>query len=160
MLSVFSHGEKINFLASRKYFVPLLIISDIWKSCGWGTILYLAAITQINPDLYEAATMDGAGRWAKLRHITLNGMRGIIVVQFILRFGWIMDAGFEQILVMQNPVVQSVSDIFDTYVYRVGLGSGQFSFTATIDLFKSFVGFIMIFSIDRFCKLLGEDGLL
>jgi putative aldouronate transport system permease protein len=153
-------GERINFIASRAYFVPLLIISDIWKTCGWGTILYLAALTSIDPTLYEAATVDGAGRWAKIWHITLPGLKSIIVVQLILRFGWIMDAGFEQILVMQNPVVLSISDIFDTYVYRTGLAQGQYSVTATVDLFKSIVGLIMIVSLDRICKLLGEDGLL
>jgi putative aldouronate transport system permease protein len=158
-LEIFT-GERINFIASRKYFVPLLIISDIWKTCGWGTILYLAALTSIDPTLYEAATVDGAGRWQKIWHITLPGMKSIIVVQLIMRFGWIMDAGFEQILVMQNPVVQSVSDIFDTYVYRVGLAQGQYSTTSTVDLFKSVVGLIMIVTLDRICKAMGEDGII
>jgi putative aldouronate transport system permease protein len=158
-LEIFT-GTRINFIASRKYFVPLLIASDIWKTCGWGTILYLAALTSIDPALYEAATVDGASRWQKICHITLPGLKSIIVVQLILRFGWIMDAGFEQILVMQNPVVLSVSDIFDTYVYRVGLTQGQFSLTATVDLFKSVVGLCMILTLDRVCKLLGEEGLL
>jgi putative aldouronate transport system permease protein len=153
-------GTRVNFIASRKYFVPLLIASDIWKTCGWGTILYLAALTSIDPVLYEAATVDGASRWQKIWHITLPGLKSIIVVQLIMRFGWIMDAGFEQILVMQNPVVLSISDIFDTYVYRVGLTQGQFSLTATIDLFKSVVGLCMIVTLDRICKLLGEEGLL
>lgn len=158
-LEIFT-GERINFIASRKYFVPLLIVSDIWKTCGWGTILYLAALTSIDPTLYEAATVDGAGRWQKIRHITLPGLKSIIVVQLIMRFGWIMDAGFEQILIMQNPVVLSISDIFDTYVYRVGLAEGQYSLTAAVDVFKSVVGLIMIVALDRICKVLGEDGII
>lgn len=158
-LEIFT-GERINFIASRKHFVPLLIISDVWKTCGWGTILYLAALTSIDPTLYEAATVDGAGRWQKIWHITLPGLKSIIVVQLIMRFGWIMDAGFEQILIMQNPVVLSASDIFDTYVYRVGLTQGRYSFTAAVDLFKSVIGFIMIITLDRICKALGEDGII
>jgi putative aldouronate transport system permease protein len=158
-LEIFT-GERINFIASRKYFVPLLIVSDIWKTCGWGTILYLAALTSIDPALYEAATVDGAGRWQKIWHITLPGLKSIIVVQLIMRFGWIMDAGFEQILIMQNPVVLGVSDIFDTYVYRIGLAQGQYSVTAAVDVFKSVVGFIMIVTLDRICKALGEEGII
>ena len=153
-------GERVNFIASRKYFVPLLIVSDVWKTCGWGTILYLAALTSIDPTLYEAATVDGAGRWQKIWHITLPGLKSIIVVQLIMRFGWIMDAGFEQILIMQNPVVLGVSDIFDTYVYRVGLAGGQYSVTSAVDVFKSVVGLIMIIALDRICKAMGEDGIL
>ena len=138
----------------------MLIITDIWKTCGWGTILYLAALTSIDPTLYEAATVDGAGRWQKIWHITLPGLKSIIVVQLIMRFGWIMDAGFEQILIMQNPVVFDVSDIFDTYVYRVGLAGGQFSLTSAMDVFKSIAGLIMIVTLDRICKAMGEDGIL
>jgi putative aldouronate transport system permease protein len=159
-ISVWLTGGRLNLLASRTYFRGILVVTDIWKTAGWGTIIYLAALSTIDPQLYEAAIVDGANRWQQIWRITLPSIMGVVVLLLIMRIGWIMYAGFEQILVLQNPVVRDVSDIFDTYVYRVGLGRGQYSFTATAELFKSVTGLILIVGADRFAKLMGEEGLL
>ena len=153
-------GSRMNLLASRQYIRGILVITDIWKTAGWGTIIYLAAMSTIDPQLYEAAIVDGANRFQRIIRITLPSISGVVVMLLIMRIGWIMNAGFEQILVLQNPVVRDVIDIFETFVYRVGLGRGQYSFTATADAFKSVVGLILIVSADRFAKALGEGGIL
>jgi putative aldouronate transport system permease protein len=153
-------GERPNLLTNGGSFITILIVSDIWKHAGWGTIIYLAAFTQIDPNLYEAAIVDGANRWQQIFRITIPSILGIIIMLLIIRIGWIMHAGFEQILVLQNPVVRDVSEIFDTYVFRVGLGRGEYSFTATVDFFKSLVGLILIVLADRLSKMVGEEGLL
>lgn len=152
--------EPINFLASKQHFRGVLILSDIWKESGWGTIIYLAALTQIDPNLYEAANIDGANKWKQIIHITIPAISGIIVMLLILRIGKVMNAGFQQIMVLQNPVVQSISDIFDTYVYRVGLTRGQYSIAATVDMFKSVVALILVVGTDKLSKYFGEEGLL
>lgn len=159
-VSIWLTGSRLNLLASRQYFRAILVVTDIWKTAGWGTIIYLAALSTIDPQLYEAAIVDGANRWQQIWRITIPSILGVIVLLLIMRIGWIMYAGFEQILVLQNPVVRDVSDIFDTYVYRVGLGRGEYSFTATAELFKSVTGLILIFGADRFAKAMGEEGLL
>lgn len=159
-VSILLTGDRINILASRTFFRPILVLSDIWKTAGWGTIIYLAALSQVDPNLYEAAIVDGANRWQQTIHITLPTITGVIILLLILRIGWIMYAGFEQILVMQNAIVRDISDVFETYVYRVGLGKGEYSFTATAELFKSVVGLILVVSADRLAKFVGEEGLL
>jgi putative aldouronate transport system permease protein len=153
-------GNRMNILASRAFFRPILVLSDIWKSAGWGTIIYLAALSQVDPNLYEAAIVDGANRWQQTVHITLPTISGVIVLLLILRIGWIMYAGFEQILVLQNAIVRDISDVFETFVYRVGLGKGEYTFTATAELFKSVVSLALVVAADRFAKLLGEEGLI
>lgn len=159
-VSVWLTGSRLNLLASRDYFRGILVLTDIWKTAGWGTIIYLAALSTVDPQLYEAAIVDGASRWQQIWKITIPSIMSVIVLLLIMRIGWIMYAGFEQILVLQNPVVRDISDIFDTYVYRVGLGRGEYSFTATAELFKSVTGLILILGADRFAKLMGEEGLL
>ncbi|MCT4688716.1 ABC transporter permease [Vallitalea sp.] len=152
--------EPVNLLASKKHFRSILIISDIWKESGWGTIVYLAALTQIDPNLYEAANIDGASKWKQTIHITLPAISGIIVMLLILRIGRVMNAGFQQIMVLQTPLVQSISDIFDTYVYRNGLTRGQYSIAATVDMFKSVVALLLVVTTDKISKRIGEEGLL
>ncbi len=152
--------EPVNLLASKEHFRGVLILSDIWKESGWGTIVYLAALTQIDPNLYEAASIDGASKWKQIRHITLPAISGIIVMLLILRIGRVMNAGFQQIMVLQTPLVQSISDIFDTYVYRTGLTRGQYSIAATVDMFKSVVALILVVGTDKLSKRVGEEGLL
>jgi putative aldouronate transport system permease protein len=159
-VSIWLTGSRLNMLASRQYIRSILVITEIWKTTGWGTIVYLAALSAVDPGLYEAAVMDGANRWQQTWRITIPSIMSVIVLLLVMRIGWIMYAGFEQILVLQNPVVRDVSDIFETYVYRVGLGKGQYSFTATAELFKSVVGLILIAAADRFAKIMGEEGLL
>ena len=137
-------GEPIIFLASNTWFRPILIISDIWKGFGYGAIIYLAAITNIDLNLYEAAEIDGAGRMGKIWYITLPGIKSTVVLMSTLALGNVLNAGFEQIFTMYNPVVYTTSDIIDTYVYRMGLVKLQFSFGTTVGLLKSVVSFILI----------------
>lgn len=151
--------EPINLMGSTKYFRGLLVASEVWKEAGWGTIIYLASLSVVDPNLYEAAIVDGANRWQQIWHITLPCISGVIVLMLILRIGNLMDAGFEQILVLQNDLVIDISDIFDTYVYRVGLRQGNYSFTTAVGLFNSVIAMILIYSSDRFAKLIGEEGL-
>lgn len=153
-------GSRLSLLASRDHFRAILVVSDVWRHVGWGSIVYLAAISQIDPQLYEAATVDGANRWSQAWHITIPSISSVIVLLLILRIGWIMRAGFEQILVLQNGIVRDVSEVFETYVYRVGIGRGNYSFAAAADFFKSVISLLMVLAADRFAKAIGEEGLL
>jgi len=132
------------FLANSKAFVPILIISDLWQTVGWNSIIYLAAITGISKELYESADMDGAGRIRKIISITLPSITPVILIMFILRLGGVMNAGFGQILNLYNPLVYEVADIIDTYVYRVGLLQMNFSYSTAIGLFKNVIGLMMV----------------
>ncbi len=140
--------SKIRFLGSRSVFPWTLIFSSTWKGFGFGAIIYLAALTAINPELYEAATVDGANRWRRLLNITIPGISSTIVLMSCLALGGILNAGFEQVLVLYNPVVYKTGDIIDTYVFRVGLiGSGgvpDYGLGTAVGLFKSVIGFFLI----------------
>jgi putative aldouronate transport system permease protein len=153
-------GQPMVILGSTTLFQPILIISEIWKEAGWGTIIYLAAITRISVDLYEAARIDGASRFQQTIHITLSGIRDIVVVMLIMRIGNILNVGFEQVLVLQNEMVMTVGDTLDTYVWRVGLQNSRFSYAAAAGLFKAVTATVMIFAADRASKSVGEAGLL
>jgi putative aldouronate transport system permease protein len=135
-------------------------LSNIWKEAGWGTIIYLAAISIIDPNLYEAAVVDGAGKLRRIWNITLPSIKGVIVLLMIINIGNIMNAGFDQILVMQNDLVRPISDVFETYVFRRGLQRGDYSFSTAMELFKSVVACVLIFSADKFAKKIGEEGIL
>lgn len=134
----------IHFLGSDKWFVPTLILTDIWKGIGYGSIVYLAAITGVDPALYEAAEMDGASRFQKMWNITIPSITPIILVMLILRVGGVLNAGFDQILNLYNPSVYNVADIIDTYVYRIGLIDFNFDYSTAVGLFKNFVGLILV----------------
>ncbi|WP_084543525.1 ABC transporter permease [Gracilibacillus kekensis] len=136
--------DPIFFLGSNTWFRPTVIISDIWKEFGFSTIVYLATLAGINPSLYEAAEMDGATRKKQTWHITLPCMMPIIVVMGILSLGNILNAGFDQIFNLYNPLVYETGDIIDTFVYRVGLVKGDFGFATAMGMFKSVIGFIFI----------------
>jgi putative aldouronate transport system permease protein len=151
--------EPVFFLADNNYFRPLVILSSIWKESGWGSIIYLAAITGINTELYEAASIDGASRMQKIRNITIPGIKSTIVVLLILRLGQIMGNGFEQIFVLQNPMNLQVSEVFETYAYRVGILGGRFSFGTTVGLFTSVIGLIFLLGSNKIAKLLKEEGI-
>jgi len=144
----------VPFLTSPTVFPILIVSSDVWKGFGMGAVIYLAALTSINPELFEAAAVDGAGRWARLRFITLPGIRPTIILLACLSLGGILNAGFDQILVLMNPLVKSSSDILDTYVYRVGIQEINYSLGAAVGLLKSVIGFGLIASsywlADRF----------
>ncbi len=151
--------ERINFLFNPDWFRPLIILQLIWKDAGWGTIIFLAALAGVNVQLYEAARIDGASRLRQVWHITLPGIRNVIVILLILRLGNFLDLGFEQIFLMLNPLNREVGEVFDTYVYRVGILEGQFSYSAAVGLFKSTVGLVLVFIANRIAKALGEEGI-
>ncbi|RAV14823.1 ABC transporter permease [Paenibacillus contaminans] len=136
--------EPIYFLSSSEHFRSVLIVSDIWQSVGWGSIIYLAAIAGINPDQYESASIDGATRWQMAVKITIPSILPTIVILFIFQLGGIMHAGFDQIFNLYNPSVYKVADIIDTYVYRIGLVNLEYDYTTAVGLFKNVVGFILV----------------
>jgi putative aldouronate transport system permease protein len=152
-------SEPIFFMAKAEYFRRIIVVSDIWKGAGWGTIIYLAAITGINPELYEAAIVDGANKFQRLWYITLPCIRTTIVLCLILRMGSIMSNGFEQIFILQNSQNLAVSEVFETWVYRLGLLNGRFSFATTVGLFTSLISLIFLLSADRIAKKMGEEGI-
>ncbi|GHV03976.1 protein LplB [Spirochaetia bacterium] len=152
-------GEAIFFLAKDEYFRTIIVASDIWKETGWGTIIYLAAMAGINPELYEAAIVDGANKFQRIWHITLPSIKGLIILFLILNMGSILSNGFEQIFILQNSQNLSVSEVFETWVYRLGLLNGRFSFATTVGLFTSVVGMIFLISADLLAKKIGEEGI-
>ena len=145
-----------NFLVSNVTFVSVLVITDILKSFGFGAIVYLAALSGVDEQLYEAAAIDGAGKWRQIWHITLPGIRPIIVVMFILALGGILNAGFDQIFNMYNASVMESSDILDTYVYRIGFSGQQYSVGTAIGLFKKMIRFALIIIANSVIRRLGE----
>lgn len=144
--------DTIPFLTSKEWFRSLIVASDMWKDTGWGTIIYLAALTGINPQLYEAAIVDGANKWRQIVHITLPGLAPIMVLLFILRLGHILDAGMEQILVFYNPLVYSVGDIIDTWAYRMGILEGRLSLASAVGFFKSVIGLVLVLLANQLAK--------
>lgn len=152
-------GNRVDLLTNPNAFRPLIVMQGIWKESGWGTIIYLAALTGISPELYEAAIMDGAGRFRRLWHITLPAIRSTIVVMLILRVGSFLSTGFDQIYLMTNSLNRNVADVFDTYVYTVGITQGSYSYSTAVGLFKSVVGIILVLTTNKIAKLLGESGL-
>lgn len=154
-------GTPTNYLTDKKLFVPLLFVTSIWKEAGWGTIIYIASMASINPELYEAASVDGANRWHKMRYITWPGIKPTVVLMLIIAAGGILNAGFDQIFNMYNSVVMPVADIIDTYIYRTTFTQGtNYSLNTAIGLFKSLISFILLMSVNKIAKLLGEEGLL
>ena len=149
----------VNFLAEPKYFWAIAVISDIWKELGWSAIIYLAAISSIDPELYEAATMDGAGRFTKMFKITLPSIKPTIVILFILAVSGILNANFDQILVLNNQLNTSSSNVIDLYVYRMGIVSGRFSYSAAVGLFKSIIALILLMSANIVSKKLNDTSL-
>lgn len=151
--------KPVNFLSDARYFRSLLVGSEIWKGVGWGTIIYLAAITGLDQEIYEAATIDGATRIQRIFHITLPQLTPIISIMFILAVGRILDENFEQIFNMYNPSVYEVADVFETYVYRTGIVNAQYSYSAAVGLFKSVVSLLMVVLSNKVAHLLGGEGL-
>lgn len=150
---------KIEFLISSEWFRTMIVSQVVWKETGWGTIIFLAALAGVDPQLYEAAKIDGAGRFRQVWHITLPAIRSVIVILFILRLGSFLDTGFEQIFLMLNAMNREVGEVFDTYVYNVGIQQGQFSYSTAVGLFKSLIGLVLVVSANRLAKKFGESGL-
>jgi len=152
-------ADPVNFLFNPDIFRGMITGQAIWKEAGWGTIIFLAALAGVDPTLYEAARVDGASRWRQIWHVTLPCIRSTILVLFVLRLGTVLDVGFEQIYLMQNPMVNTVGDVFETYSYRLGIQSGQFSYAATVGLFKSVVGFLMVYGSNLIAKKVDGEGI-
>ncbi len=152
-------GEKINFLLNESWFRPMYILQVIWREAGWSTIIYLAAITAVDPQLYEAAKMDGANRLRRMWHVTLPAIRSVIVVLLILKIGDTLELGFEHVYLLLNATNREVAEIFDTYVYTAGLKQGQFSYSTAVGLFKAAVGLILVVFANRMAKKFGEEGI-
>lgn len=152
-------GEKIQVLTDTRYFVPMLIVTDIYKGAGWGTIIYFAALSGVDPQLYEAAEIDGARKWKQLLHITLPSITPTIVVMLILSCNNIVNAGFDQIFMLYSATVYSVADIIDTYVYRIGIQRADYSFSTAAGLFKSVIALVMILIVNTVAKKTGNEGI-
>ena len=154
-------NEPIYFMGDTGWWRVIYVLSGIWKEAGWGTIVYLAAISGINGELYEAARIDGANKLRQMWHITLPGIRSTIAILLIMRMGQVLQVGFEQIYSLQNDMVLSVSDVISTYEYRIGLLSMQYSYTTALGLFKGVVGLIFVVLTNYIVNKLsdGESGL-
>lgn len=151
--------EKIPFLTDKNYWLLVYLGTGVWQSAGWGTIIYLAALTGVNKELYEAAEVDGAGRMRKVWHISLPGIRSTIVVLLILQIGHIMSIGFERPYVMGNSLVQDYAEVISTFVYKIGLQSAQFSMATAVGLFQAVIGLVLVLGTNYIAKRLGEQGI-
>jgi putative aldouronate transport system permease protein len=152
--------EPVALMTKPRYFRPVYIISGIWQEIGWGSIIYLSALASIDQEQYEAATIDGAGRFRKMFHITLPGILPTITILLILRIGQVMNVGFEKIILLYNSSIYETADVISSFVYRRGLGeSFQFSFTSAVGLFSSVINFILIVSANQLSKKIGETSL-
>ncbi len=147
-------------LAMQKetWFRPIYVISSIWKDSGWGTVVYLAAISGIDPSLYESAAIDGASRFVRIKYITFPLLIPTVLTLFLLNIGGFLELGFDQVFNLLTPMTYSVGDIFDTYVYRVGIQKAQYSFTTAVGLFQSTIGLFLVLTFNKLSKRFSEDG--
>ena len=152
-------GHPINYMGSPDTFRWMIIGQTIWKETGWGTIIFLAALTNVDTQLYEAAMVDGAGRLRRLWHITLPAIRSTIVLMLILRMGSVLDTGYDHLILMANPLNRKVSQTLDVFVYQQGIQSGQFSYASAIGLMKSIISVTLVLASNKIAHLLGEQGL-
>ncbi|MDQ0232010.1 ABC transporter permease [Metabacillus malikii] len=152
-------GEKVDFLTDGAWTRAIYILQIIWKEMGWSTIIYLAAVTAVDPQLYEAAKMDGANRLRQIWHVTLPAIRPVIIILLILKIGQTLDLGFEHVYLLLNSLNREAMEIFDTYVYTAGLRNGQLSYSTAVGLFKGAVGLILVIGANKLAKKFGEDGL-
>ena len=151
--------EGIYFLASTRWWRTVFVVVNIWKEIGWGTIIYLAAISGVDPQLYEAAIIDGAGKFQQIFHITLPSIRPTIVILLVLRMGSMMDVGMEPVLLLSNDVVRDVADVFSTYIYRQGIQSTQYSLTTAMGIFQSVISTVLLLSANFISNRLTGKGI-
>jgi putative aldouronate transport system permease protein len=152
-------GRRLDVLVNPRLFRGLLVVTEIWKTAGWGTIVYLAALAGVDPTLYEAAIIDGARKYQQIIYVTIPTIMPVIVIMFILRVGHILDAGFEQVFVLQNPLVYEVSEILDTYVYKTAFREGRYAFGAAVGLFKAVIGLVLVASTNYVSRRVGQEGM-
>lgn len=151
--------DKINFMVEASWFRTIYVSTDIWQHVGWGTIIYLAALTAIDPQLYEASRIDGANRWKQTLHITLPGIAPAIVILLILDIGKIIEIGFEKVYLLSSPVTYETADIISTYVYRTGMANGNYSYATAIDVFTGIISFIFIIGANKISKKVSEHSI-
>lgn len=159
LLQRFFGTDAIFFMSKPEYFRTIYIVSGVWQSAGWGTILYLAAIAGIDPTQYEAAVIDGANRFKKMIYITLPGMSGVIITLLILNIGNMLSVGAQKIILMYNPLVYQTADVISTYVYRRGLIDADYSFATAVGLFESIINFILIMTANKLSRKYSETSL-
>jgi putative aldouronate transport system permease protein len=152
-------GNPVNVLSDKAAFVPMLVITDVYKEMGWGTIIYFAAMSGIDPQFYEAAVIDGAGRWKQTWSITLPTIMPTIIIMFVLSCGNILNAGFDQIFMLYTAQVYEVADIIDTFVYRMGIQRNDYAFSTAAGMFKSVVAFVLILIVNQIAKRTGNEGI-
>jgi putative aldouronate transport system permease protein len=153
------YNNNVNLLNQAQFYRPIFVLSDIWQNIGFNSIIYICALSGINPELYESAVIDGAGRWKRLIYITLPGISSTIVILLILSLGSIMSVGLEKPLLLYNPAVYDVSDVITTYVYRQGLQSAQYGYSAAVGLFNSIINFIILLIANRLSRKVSETSL-
>lgn len=158
-LLVFFGAERVTMLNVPSLFLPIYVISDIWQGVGWGSIIYLASLSNIDPQLYEASTIDGAGRWKQTWYVTIPGILPAIVIMLILRLGGILSVGFEKIILLQNPAIYETSDVISTFVYRRGLQQFDWSYSTAVGLFNSVVNFIMLITANIISRRVNDTSL-
>ena len=151
--------QPINFFAHEKYFWPIVAFANVWKETGWNAIIYLAAITSIDPSLYEAAAIDGAGRWGKIKYVTLPGIKPTIIILLLMNVGNVLNAGFEIQYLLGNGLVQNVSQTIDIYVLKWGISQGDYAIGTAAGIFKSVVSIILIVAANQIAKRNGEERL-
>ena len=152
-------GPEVSLLTKPQYFVPVYVLSGIWQEIGWGAIIYLAALSGIDQDLYEAARIDGAGRWKQTLHVTLPGISGTIIIMLLMRMGNVMNVGFEKIILLYNDGIYETADVISTFVYRKGLLDFQWSYSAAVGIFNSVINFIVVIVFNRISRRFGEVSL-
>lgn len=152
-------GERISFMTEPKYFYFIYILSDIWQNVGWSSIIYIAALSSVDQELYEAAAIDGAGRFKQMLHITLPGISQTIIIMMIMRLGQMLTVGYEKIILLYNPVIYETSDVISTYVYRRGLLEGDYSYSAAVGMFNSVFNFIFLITSNSVSRKLTGSGL-
>jgi putative aldouronate transport system permease protein len=151
--------DRIHFLAEAKWFTFIYVVSGLWQNIGWGTILYLAAMAGLNPELYEAAWMDGAGRFKQAVHVTIPGILPTIVTLLVLDTGRILNASFDRVFLLYDPLTYEKADIISTYIYRIGLATGNFSYSAAVGFFEALIGMMLIITVNFISRKLTEESL-
>ncbi|MCU0502580.1 MAG: ABC transporter permease subunit [Anaerolineae bacterium] len=152
-------GQSIPFMQLPEWFAPVFTLSGIWQHAGWASVIYLAALTSISPELIEAAVIDGAGRWQRLLHITLPGIAPVVTIMFLLRIGQLLTVDYQMILLLYSPAIYETSDVLGTYIYRRGIVGADFSFATAVGLFQAAVGLVFIVGANWIAKRVGDTSL-
>lgn len=151
--------QKISFLMEPQWFRPIYVISELWQSCGWGSIIYLAALAGVDQQLYEAAAIDGANKWRQLWHISIPGITSVISIQFLLTVGRLLTVGYEKIILLYNGATYETADVISTYVYRRGLIEANYSYGAAVSIFQAVIALVLVIAANRAARKIGQTSL-